>query len=172
MKSGQFFIGLWPAGERKDGFRTSDFGKAALRMQRFFIGLCTGGFEKTKGLYPCQSQWSDFPRGFLPTCRVGCPILQMSEPMTYHFHRNYLKIFAERLPLQGWAFHSAHFRLVRSYDPSVCSADSSPSLGSLEPSGLYGIFHIACAHPPYIIRAASAALLPDRPDRPDLHVVR
>ena len=95
-------------------------------MQRFFIGLCTGGFEKTKGLYPCQSQWSDFPRGFLPTCRVGCPILQMSEPMTYHFHRNYLKIFAERLPLQGWAFHSEHFRLVRSYDPSVCSADSSP----------------------------------------------
>ena len=32
--------------------------------------------------------------------------------MTYRFHRNCLKIFAERLPLQGWAFHSAHFRLV------------------------------------------------------------
>ena len=46
--------------------------------------------------------------------------------MTYRFHRNCLKIFAERLPLRGWAFHSAHFRLVRSYDPSVCSADSSP----------------------------------------------
>ena len=77
--------------------------------------------------------------------------LQEMRLMTYRFHRNCLKISADRLPLRGWAFHSAHFRLVRSYDPSVCSADSSPSPGSLEHFGLYGIFHIACVHSPYIL---------------------
>ncbi len=87
--------------------------------------------------------------------------------MTYHFHCNGLKISAESLPLRGWAFHSAHFRLVRSYDPSVCSADSSPSPGSLEHFGLYGIFHIACVHSPYIL-VPHQRHLPDNPDNPEI----
>jgi|GEM_PF-2399818 len=52
-------------------------------------------------------------------------------------------------------------------DPSVCFADSSPSLGSLERFDLYGLFTLVCAHSPYKFVGGERRHLPDSPDNPE-----